>query len=226
MPERIPLIERQRLFGNPSRSNARVSPDGRWLSWLAPKGDVMNVWVAPVSDPAAAKAVTDERLRPIRAYFWSPDSGQVLYINDQGGDENFKLYGATPAGGATRTLTPFDKTQTQILNVSRSVPGRILVGLNNRDPRWHDVHSLDLASGALTLEFENDGFADFLIDQQLMLRGGARPRPDGGVDYHHIRDGIVDPTPFSRVDLDDTLTTNALRYTTDGRTLYWIDGRD
>ena len=32
-----PLIERTKLFGNPSRSQGRISPDGKWLSWLAPR---------------------------------------------------------------------------------------------------------------------------------------------------------------------------------------------
>ncbi len=220
-----PLIERRRLFGNPSRTGAQISPDGRWLSWHAQRDEVLNIWVAPVSDPSAAKPVTAERVRPIRAHFWAPDSQRVLFINDQGGDEDFKLFAVAPEGGKTVTLTPFDKTQTQILKISRSARDRILIGLNNRDPRWHDVHALDLASGGLTLAFENDGLADFLIDQQLNLRGGARPRPDGGVDYHRINDSVVDPSPFSSVDLDDTLTTRPLRFTTDGRTLYWIDAR-
>ena len=112
MPVDVPLIERAKFFGNPSRAGGQISPDGRWLSWLAPRDGVLNIWVAPRTDPSAARALTDEKVRPIRSYFWSPDSGTVLYVNDQGGDENFKLYGVAATGGAARTLTPFDKTQT------------------------------------------------------------------------------------------------------------------
>ncbi|HLK25642.1 MAG TPA: S9 family peptidase [Caulobacteraceae bacterium] len=225
MADETPLIERRRLFGNPTRAGAQISPDGRWLSWHAPRDEVLNIWVAPVGDPGAAKPVTDERVRPIRAHFWAPDSGQVLFINDQGGDENFKLYGVAPTGGETRTLTPFDKTQARIESMSRLVKDRILLALNNRDPRWHDLHTLDLATGALSLVFQNEGYAEFLIDRQLVLRGVARPRADGGVDYHHVKAGAVEPEPFAHVDLDDTLATSPLRYTTDGKTLYWADGR-
>ncbi len=220
-----PLIEREKFFGNPTRAGAQISPDGRWLSWLAPRDGVLNIWVAPVADLEAARALTDEAVRPIRSYFWSPDSAQVLYVNDQGGDENFKLYGVAAAGGAARTLTPFDKTQTQVLKVSAQVPDRILVGVNNRDPRWHDVHSLDLASGVLTLVFQNDGIASFLIDQTLTLRGGARPRADGGMDYHLITDGVVADEPTDSVSLDDSSTTHPLRFTVDGSLLYWVDAR-
>ncbi len=220
-----PLIERSKFFGNPSRAGGQISPDGRWLSWLAPRDGVLNIWAAPRSDPGNGRPLTDEKVRPIRSYFWSPDSATVLYVNDQGGDENFKLYSVAAEGGAAKTLTPFDKTRTEIFKVSPQVRDRILVGVNNRDPRWHDVYALDLATGALSLVFENDGFGSFLIDQSLNVRGGARPREDGGEDYHRIEDGVPGPEPIESVSFDDAPTVNPLRFTADGETLYWVDSR-
>jgi dipeptidyl aminopeptidase/acylaminoacyl peptidase len=220
-----PLIERRRLFGNPSRAQAQVSPDGRWLSWLAPLDGVMNIWTASVGDPGAARAVTTEKIRPIRAYFWAPDSALLLFLNDVGGDENYKLFGVPPGGGETRLLTPFDGVQAQVVKVSPQAPDRILVGLNNRDARWHDVHALDLATGALTEVFRNDGFGGFLVDQALSIRVGVRPRPDGGQDYHRVTNGVAEAAPFDTVGFDEAMTTQPQRYTTDGRTLYWLDAR-
>ena len=103
-----PLVPREALFGTPTRSAGRLSPDGRWLCWLAPSNGVMNVWLAPASDPSAAKAMTASTDRPIRQYFWSPDSQRLLYIQDKGGDENFLLYGVDVLTGAETTLTPFE----------------------------------------------------------------------------------------------------------------------
>src|SRR5687768_3723057 len=60
----IPLIPRNVLFGNPQRAGARLSPDGKWLSFQAPVDGVMNVWVAPVDDLSKAFAVTKEKVRP------------------------------------------------------------------------------------------------------------------------------------------------------------------
>lgn len=31
-----PLIPRAALFGNPVKAGAQISPNGKWLSWLAP----------------------------------------------------------------------------------------------------------------------------------------------------------------------------------------------
>ena len=73
--------------------------------------------------------------------------------------------------------------------------------------------------------FENDGFGSFLIDQTLTVRGGARPRPDGGEDYYRIEDGVAGAEPIESVSFDDAPTVNPLRFTADGETLYWIDSR-
>src|SRR5262249_40823260 len=63
------LIPRAVLFGNPERTAIQLSHDGKWLSWLAPKDNVMNVWIAPVDHLDQAKAITSETKRPIRQYF-------------------------------------------------------------------------------------------------------------------------------------------------------------
>jgi dipeptidyl aminopeptidase/acylaminoacyl peptidase len=221
----VPLIERTKLFGNPVKANGRISPDGRWLSWTAPRDGVLNLWVAPVDTPDAAKPMTNERERPIRQYFWSPDSTRVLFIQDKGGDENFLLYSVDVATGKQVTLTPFKKTRVLIFGASNIHKDRILVGLNNRDAKWHDVYSLNLNSGKLTLVQRNDGYAGFLADNDLKLRMALKSRDDGGTDYYRITNGRIEAEPFASVGLEDSLTTNPAGFTADGKTLYWIDSR-
>jgi dipeptidyl aminopeptidase/acylaminoacyl peptidase len=220
-----PLIERSKLFGNPSRSGASLSPNGEWLSWLAPRDGVMNIWVAPVADLAAAKPLTASKDRPIRQSFWSPDSSMVMYVQDKGGDENFLLYGIDIASGLERTLTPFEKTRVQVINVSPLIKDRILVGLNNRDARWHDVHSLELKTGTLTEIMRGDGYAGFLADANLAIRMALRPNADGGYDFFTVNNNTVEEKPIASTTLEDSLTTQPGGFTTDGKTLYWIDSR-
>ena len=99
------------------------------------------------------------------------------------------------------------------------------MGINNRDPRFHDVHMLNLETGELTLVFENNEWAGFEADDNLQLRWAVRQNAQGGVDMHEIVDGVVAETPRETTDLDDSLTTGMSGYTTDGRTLYWLDSR-
>src|SRR3954465_7207624 len=221
-----PLIARAKFFGNPTRAAGRLSPDGKWLSWLAPRDGGLNIYVAPAATPAAARALTAETKRPIRNYFWSPDSRRILFINDKGGDENFLLYGVDVTSGEQKALTPFEKSRVQIVNVSNQVKDRILIAVNNRDPKWHDVYSLDLASGKLTPVLMNmGGYSNFIPDDQLNIRIAAKARPDGGSDFYRVADNKVAPTPFEQVALEDSQTTSPAGFTTDGRTLYWLDSR-
>ena len=221
-----PLIPREKLFGNPSQTAGRLSPDGKWLSWIAPRDGVLNIWVAPASNPKSARALTNERQRPIRQYFWAPDSKNILFINDKGGDENFLLYGVDVASAQQRSLTPFEKTRVQVIGVSSEVKDRMLVGVNNRDPKWHDVHSLDLKTGKLTPVLMNTGgYASFLADEQLRIRGASKSRADGGSDFYRVVNNLVEPKPFEQVTLEDSQTTGPAGFTTDGKTLYWTDSR-
>ncbi|MFI4975747.1 MAG: S9 family peptidase [Caulobacterales bacterium] len=221
-----PLIERAKIFGNPSRVAGRLSPDGRWLAWIAPRDGVLNIWVAATADPANGRPLTDEKTRPIRQYFWAPDSKSILFVNDKGGDENFLLYGVDVVSAAQRTLTPFEKTRVEIVGVSSHVKDRILIGLNNRDARWHDVYSLDLASGALTEVLQNTGdYGGFTADESLDLRLADRPRPDGGDDLFRVVAGKVEATPVEQIGPDDARTSGPAGFTADGKTLYWLDSR-
>ena len=220
-----PLIEREKLFGNPTRAGGQISPDGKWLSWRAPHDGVMNVWIAPVSDPSAARLMTKSTDRPIQEYFWSPDSRSLMYVQDKGGDENYLLYGIDLATGTERTLTPFENTRVMLVGSSNTIKDKILLGLNNRDPRFHDVHMLDLNTGELTLVKENNAYAGFMADNNLDLRMAVRPNAAGGMDFFPMTGGTVADAPSESTGLEDSLTTSPAGFTTDGRTMYWIDSR-
>ena len=150
------LIARNALFGNPEKTQARISPDGRHLSWIAPRDGVLNVWVAPAGDVGAARPVTNDRQRGIRQHFWMPNGTHVLYLQDQGGDENWRLHGVEIATGKDRDLTPLPGVQAQLIGLSPERPGTVLVGLNDRVPEWHDVYEIDVATGERKLVLKNE----------------------------------------------------------------------
>lgn len=221
----LPLIPREHLFGNPTRAQGSISPDGKWLSWLAPYEGVLNIWMAPCSNPDDARPMTRADDRPIRQHMWSPDATSLLYIQDKGGDENFLLYRIDVASGEETTLTPFENTRVDIVGSSETIKHAILVGLNNRDPQWHDVHRLDLTSGALELVYENNAYAGFMADDTLTLRMAMSQNEAGGTDYFRIVDGVVEDEPFETTAMEDSMTTAPAGYTVDGALLYWLDAR-
>ena len=224
--DEVPLIERAKLFGNPQKSGAALSPDGKLIGWRAPLDGVMNVFVAPAGDMTKAKAVTMAKDRPIRNFSWSGDSSMVLYIQDKGGDENFLLYGVDVATGKERNYTPFEKTRVLLVGASHAMKDKVLIGLNNRNPQYHDVHLLNLKTGETTEVMRNDAYAGFVADDTLALRMALRANPAGGQDYFNIVDGKVEEKPFASTGLEDSLTTSPAGFTNDGSTLYWIDSRN
>ncbi len=76
-PTEVELIPRDALFGNPERAGVQISPDGKYLSWIAPLEGVMNVWVAPANDLAAARAVTDDQARGMMEWMLQGQSVMV-----------------------------------------------------------------------------------------------------------------------------------------------------
>jgi dipeptidyl aminopeptidase/acylaminoacyl peptidase len=212
------------LFGNPERTNVRLSPDGSQISYLAPKNGVLNVWVAPVGDLAQARPVTDDRDRGVRAYTWAYTSQHILYVQDKGGDENWRIYGVNLTSGATRDLTPMDEVHALIVEMSPHFPQEALIGLNQRNSQLHDIYRLDIETGEMALVEENPGFAGYVTDRDFNVRFAQRMTPDGGSEILR-RDESGAWQTFLTVAMEDTLTTNHIDFDKSGRMAYMMDSR-
>lgn len=174
-----PLLDRDLFFGNPEISGGQLSPDGQWISFMKEYEGIMNIWVKKFDEPfEAARPLTDSK-RPLYGYFWTDDGKYILYVKDNDGDENMNVFAVDPhTGGGTsevpdsRNLTPLTDVRAQIYNVSINNPDLMMIGLNDRDPAWHDLYQLEISSGKRTLIYENNdrivGY-DFDWDDKLRL---------------------------------------------------------
>ncbi len=217
----VPLVPRQVLFGNPEKVSPRISPDGGRLAWIAPDEGVLNVWVGTVGADDA-RPVTKDRDRGIRSYFWAHDNRHLLYVQDQGGDENWRLHDVDLETGVDRDLTPFEDVQARVEDTDKRFPNEILVGLNRDNPQLHDVYRLDLTTGDLEKVAENPGFIGFLADADFRVRAGVAPLPDGGMVVMVRDDEESEWRPILEVGQDDALTTNPISFTLDGSALWAV----
>jgi dipeptidyl aminopeptidase/acylaminoacyl peptidase len=175
----VPLIPLRHLFDNPERAGARLSPDGRRISWLAPRDGVLNVWVRDV-EGGEPWPVTDDRHRGIRAYLWSRDSTRILYLQDAGGDENNHLFSVDALGGRARDLTPFPGVKAGLIAAPRATPRHILVSMNLRDRSLFDAYRLTLATGRLELVGANPGdILGWQEDREGRVRAAVSQTPTG-----------------------------------------------
>jgi dipeptidyl aminopeptidase/acylaminoacyl peptidase len=175
-----PLIPLRHLFDNPERAGARLSPDGRTISYLAPRDGVLNVWVED-RDGGAARPVTDDRDRGIRSYFWSRDGRYLQYLQDRGGNEDTHVYAVDPARpDVVRDLTPFDGVRAGIVAAPRATPRHVLVSMNLRDRSVFDVYRLALSTGRRALVARNPGnVIAWTADRQGRLRAAYAQTPAG-----------------------------------------------
>ena len=220
----VPLIPRQILFGNPDKAMARLSPNGKHLSYLAPVQGVLNVFVGTPEKPEEAKAVTADQKRGIRSYFWAYTNDHILYTQDTGGDENWHVYSVNLVNGEIKDLTPLEKVRAEMQEVSEKFPDEVLVGLNDRDPQYHDLYRLNIASGERKLIQENTEFAGFVTDDDFRVRYASKMTPDGGSALFEP-DGDGGWKLWQKIGMEDTLTTSPAGFDKSGKIMYFMDSR-
>jgi len=182
LPEIIPVAS---FFDNPEIAGAQISPDGAWLSYLKAYQGVLNVFARRVGTEDEIQ-LTASTARPVTNYFWSADGTKILYLQDQGGNENFHVYSVSVDGTplpAARDLTPFDNVRAQIFAVPQETPGRILVALNRRNPQLFDAYWLNIDDGDLQMVAENPGrHLGYLLDHEQKVRVAVGQNTGGGTD--------------------------------------------
>lgn len=222
------LIPRQVLFGNPERSSCQISYDGHMLSWLAPRDGVLNVWVTPVDDLAAARCITDDKGRGISSYAWSVDGRHIIYGQDQGGDENFHIYATDVASGTTRDLTPMPGVAASVAGRSLARADLIAVLINDRDKRWHDLWTVEVSTGKRTLVLENTaGYASIEVDDGLVPAIATR-LGDGGEPDLVYRLDRGKPEVLRTVPKSEDQTSGGIGLNRKGDIYYFLsaEGRD
>jgi dipeptidyl aminopeptidase/acylaminoacyl peptidase len=217
-----PLVDRELFFGNPEIAGAQISPDGKYIAFIKPLKDVRNVWVKGVDEPFdKAKPLTDEAKRPIGGYFWSWDN-KILFVKDNGGDENFNVYSVNPADAAAgipkaKNLTNSEKVQTAIYAVPKTEPDFIYIGLNDRDQAWHDLYKVRISTGEKTLLRKNtDRLTGWIFDNLDKLRLASRSAANG--DTEILR---VDGDKFTKIYSCSVFEScGAVRFYKDNRRVY------
>jgi dipeptidyl aminopeptidase/acylaminoacyl peptidase len=221
----VPIIPRSVLFGNPERLDPKISPDAKRLAYIAPKDNVLNIYVRSTG-AQDDHPVTDDRKRGIRSYSWAHNNRHIVYIQDQDGDENWHVYLVDVDSLETRDVTPFPGIQARIVALSKNYPDFALIALNRSDPKLHDVYRLHLPDGELTLDTKNPGdVVAWIADAYLAVRGALAPTPDGGSQLR-IRERPDERwEPFITWGPEDSFS-EPVGFDEEGGRLFLLDSRD
>src|SRR3984885_12200476 len=189
----LELIPREILFGNPEKVSPQISPDGRYLTYIAPDAkNVLQVWLRVIGNPQDQVLTADPK-RGIRSYFWTYEPDKLIYAQDTDGDENHHLHLVDGTPGKVKDITPFPGARAQVLAVEPKVPFQILAGINKNDPRKHDVYRINLQTAEVVLETENPGnVIGWTTDGDMNVRAALAATPDGGHEIW-LRNKTEDP---------------------------------
>jgi dipeptidyl aminopeptidase/acylaminoacyl peptidase len=150
-----PLIPMKDFFRNPEKSGFSLSPNGEYLAFMQPWEKRRNVFIQKIGSDTAVR-ITGATERDIAGYAWK-GNGRVVYVQDKGGDENFRLYAVSIDGSNPKDLTPFEKVRAEIIDSLEDNDDEILVGLNKRVAQVFDVYRINVNTGDLMMIAENPG---------------------------------------------------------------------
>ncbi len=168
-PEKAKLIPLEDFFKNPEKTAYQISPNGQYFSFMAPYKNRMNVFVQKRGSDSAVR-LTSETDRDIAGYFW-PNNDQILFVRDDGGNENYKLYGVNIDGSDLLCFTDYEGVRTQIIDDLEDIPGEVIIGMNKRDPRVFDPYRLNIKTGEMEMLAENPGnIQGWMFDHDGKLR--------------------------------------------------------
>ncbi len=221
-----PLIPLGTLLGPPMVVAPQLSPDGTRLCWIAPLDGAPNLWVAPADHPDRARAVTHLAGRGLQPFDvsghpmirWTPDGRRIVYPRDHDGDEQWNWWAVDPESGRTWNFTPRESAQVRLYALGGADSRHALVGLNDRDPRRHDLYLADIDSGALTAVERNDRFVHVVADDSLRARIAVEVTPTGELDILRSR-GDGRWTALDHVGAGDA-PGEAVGFDATGRTFY------
>ncbi len=226
------LIPKEVLFGNPVIAHVRLSPDGKLLAYLAPVDNVLNIWVKTIGTEDD-RLVTKDKDRGIHYYYWAQDSRHILYAQDIGGNENWRLYAVDLETSEIKDLTPFEDMQVRMVETNKHFPNELIFSMNKENPKAHDVYHLDLTSGELNMIAKNPGdVIDWILDAHFTVRGAMIAKPDGGFDFM-VRDS--EEADWKRLvtwDAENSMTSApSFRsaptvFSKDGEYIYLMDSRE
>ena len=191
---KCPLIPRNVLFGNQDKKlNLRISPDGAWLAYTAPVNNVMNIWLKDLNHDKKDIVLTQDKDRGISNFMWSYDNKSIYYFQDQGGNENWRLYGVNLKDYTVTDYTPFENVRVHLIDYNKNYPDRMVIEMNKRNSEAYDPYEINLKNSELTLLEENPGRVMVWInDDQLKIKAKLESREDGGYDLF-VKDTINAP---------------------------------
>ena len=222
--ENTPLPARRLFFRDPDRSSVRLSPEGRNIAWREPRDGVLNLMVAPSTEPARSRPITHAKDRSVAGnFFWAWTNKHIVFF-DTVGDENYHAYSVDLDTGTATALTPRGAVRSFVQQRARRFPNEMLFGVNARDHKLFDIVRINVVTGESQPFFQNPGFERIYTASDFAVHFGRRFMPDGSVEVQRWEpDGTW--SEFLKISAEDAVTTWLDGISADRRSAFVMDSR-
>jgi dipeptidyl aminopeptidase/acylaminoacyl peptidase len=163
------MIPLEDFFRKPDKVMPRLSYSGRHLAYMEPYERRLNVTVRDLAT-GETRQVTHATERDVGGYCWVSDE-RLVYVQDTGGDENFRLYAVSRDGSNPLDLTPFEGVKCDLLDDLEDEEDEILFQMNKRVPEIFDAYRINVHTGEMRMVAENPGnIQQWITDHDGRLR--------------------------------------------------------
>lgn len=214
-------ISKEILFCTPLFISAKISPNAATIAYVgADENGIPNVFIQPRNNPSEKKQITFFTSPDIIQFFWSANSDKVLLLKDENGTGRLHLHGIDIQSKKHFIYTErFSQVSTKVIRVSTQ-KNQAVIGLNHRNPHFHDLYIMDLDSGEATLLYQNDSYAKFLVSDALNVILKVKINDDGSWTVFTKED-----TVFMHLSSEDAFQTEFLSYDEKREAVYLLDNR-
>ncbi len=154
--EQVRQIPISDFFKNPEKSFFRLSPDGKYISYLKPYKGRQNLFIQSLADGKEQMA-TSFADYSVGNYSWTY-SNQIALIQDVISLDEFKLFALDVPTMKLRSVLTLDKGRIRILNNrNKGEPDVITISMNKRDPTNFDIYKVNIRTGELKPYLINPG---------------------------------------------------------------------
>lgn len=215
-------VLKEELFATPTLISAKISPDGSTIAYVgADEKGISNVFISSKNGSFNNRVqVSFFKTPEIIQFFWSGDSNRILLLKDENGTGLLQLHGIHIISKEhTVYAEQFSNVNAKVIQIS-SKKNSAVIGLNSRNPQFHDLYVLDLDSGKLELLFENNNYAKFLISDNLDIILKMCINDDSSWTI-----STFDNHVFMDLCSSDAFQTEFLSYNQEKQSVYLLDNR-
>jgi len=186
--QRTSQIAISAFFKAPEKSDFKISPDGKYISYLRPYKDKLNLFVKSLADgkEQMATSFTDYSVRG--DYFWSYDN-MIVFFQDIIALDEYKMFTLDISTLKVRNILSQEKVRVNLISRNKLEPDIVNIRMNKRDAANFDVYRLNLKTAELTPYLINPGN----ITQWY-------PDEDGKIRLVRQSDGVNESILFRRND--------------------------